>query len=97
MKLREHPGISSWPTNWIAMSGSKEKKLRGEAGNLTDVRLSRIEPIMTIYLTVEYEADSYIGTLVCKDAVACRVIHDVLRKHTGKPFKEIANLEIPSL
>jgi hypothetical protein len=96
MKLREHPGISSWPTNWLAMSGSKEKKFPGEAGNLTNVRLSHIEPILKIYLTVEYEGESYMGTLLCKDAAACRVIHDVLRKQIGKPFKEIANLEIPS-
>jgi hypothetical protein len=96
MKLREHPGISSWPTNWLAMSGSKEKKLPGEAGNLTNLRLSQIEPISKIYLTVEYEGESYMGTLLCKDAAVARNVHDFLQKQIGRPFKEIADMEIPS-
>jgi hypothetical protein len=37
------------------------------------------------------------GTVFCKDAVACQVIHGVLQKHIGKPFKQIGDLEIPSL
>ena len=93
MKLREHPGLSNWPPDWLSTSGSKTQ-LRGEAGTLTNVGLSRIEPITTIYLTVEYEGDSFMGTLFCKDAVVCRVVHDVLQKQIGRPFKQVSDLEI---
>ena len=95
MKLREHPGLSNWPPDWLSTSGSKTQ-LRGEVGMLINVTQPGIDPISMIYLTVECEGKSYMGTLLCKDAATCRAIHDLLLEHIGRPFKEIADMEIPS-
>jgi hypothetical protein len=85
MKLSEHPGISTWPLTWLALSGSREKKLPHHSAMLINVALSRVEPITICYLTTRIEDETYTGTLLCQDPDVCRTIFEVLTQSIGKP------------
>jgi hypothetical protein len=97
MKLREHPGISIWPPPWLALSGSHEKKSPGEAGTLVNVTLSRVDPVTICYLTIQYEDEQFMGTLLCKESNLCLSIHDLLKNSFGKSIREIGDLELPDV
>ena len=91
--LREHPRVSTWPPSWIALSGSTKKKCPGEAGILTNLGLAQIEPITTCYLTVQFEGELYMGTVLC-DGALCRGLVTLLKHHMGKPMQEIGDLDL---
>ena len=92
MKLREHPGISL--VNWVPMSGSCNKQIDYECASLTNVALSRVEPITICYLTTEIEDETYMGTMLCKDSRVCGAVYDLLKLHLGKPMSEIGELDL---
>lgn len=94
MKLHEHPGISTWPLSWLALSGSHEKKTPHDSAVLTNVALSRIDPITICYLTTRIEDETYMGTLLLRDAELCRTIFNLLMQNIGKPIRDIADLEL---
>jgi hypothetical protein len=77
------------------MSGSHEKKSPGKSGVLTNVSLSRVTPITTCYLTIQFEDESYMGTVLCKDSTVCQNLYQALQKNLGKSLDEIADLDLP--
>ena len=77
------------------MSGLHEKRSPGESAILTNVALSNINPITTCYLTVQFENEPYMGTLLCKGPVVCRTMYQILQEHIGKPIKEIGDVDLP--
>lgn len=95
MKLREHPGISAWPPNWLSLSGSHEKKAPHDSATLTNVALSRVNPVTICYLTTQIEDETYMGRLLCRDSSVCRTIYTVLQKNIGKPIGEVGELDLP--
>jgi hypothetical protein len=95
MKLREHPGISTWPLSWLALSGSHGNKVPHDSATLTNIALSRIDPITICYLTTRMEDETYMGTLLFRDTVACRTIFNLLTKNIGKAIKDIWDMDLP--
>jgi hypothetical protein len=61
-------------------------------GILTNLGLSQIEPITTCYLTVQFEGELYMGTVLCDGAV-CQGLETLLQDHMGKPMQEIGDLD----
>ena len=94
MKLRYHPGLSTWPLTWLVMSGAHEKKAPGESAVFTNIRLSSIDPITTCYLTVEFENEEYLGTLLCKGHELCDVVYQMLQQNIGQSLGEIGDLDL---
>ncbi|HEX2933452.1 MAG TPA: hypothetical protein VHV54_27230 [Candidatus Binatia bacterium] len=68
--------------------------LRGEVGLLTEALLSQVDPYTKCYLVMEFEDESYMGTLIFEDATFCRQIYELLQKHIGEPIKEIGDLDV---
>lgn len=97
MRIREHPGISSWPPSWLSLSGSQEKQSPGESGTLTNVNLSRIDPITICYLTTQLADEHFMGTLMCKEPEVCRFVYNLLKESIGKSIAEIGDLELPNI
>lgn len=104
MELRSHPlmtyrGVANWPPTWTKRDvGADLPKniLRGEIGTLDRVIRSRIEPHARMFLVIQFASNSYMGTLLFKDATFCRYIADVLLAHLGKTIKEIGDLDLSS-
>lgn len=103
MELRNHPlmsyrGVSNWPPTWTKTGAGGEYRstdsLRGEIGTLERVILSRIEPDARMFLVIQFAGNSYMGTLLFKDAAFCRHIADVLQSRLGKTIKDIGDLEL---
>ncbi len=79
------------------MSGGHEKTSPGETAVLTNVALSNIDPITICYLTVQFEDEQYLGTLLCRDPEVCRTAYQILQEHIGKPINEIGDLDLPDV
>jgi hypothetical protein len=99
MRLRAHPlmryrGISNWPPVWLQTTGSRSAKLEGEIGILKSVGRSQVEPTKRCYLSIEFEDEFYLGTLLFEDGVFCRQVYQLLQNHVGKSIKEIGDLEV---
>jgi hypothetical protein len=99
IKLKDHPlmshrGARSWPPVWLQISGSRDKKVHGEVGILTNVTLSRIEPARTCYLLIDFESQSYMGCLMIDDTALCRQVHDFLQQHIGRSIREIGDFDL---
>ncbi len=77
------------------MSGAHEKRSPGESAVLTHVALSKIDPITICYLTVQFENEEYLGTLLCKGPELCRTVYQILQNHIGKPMNEIGDFDLP--
>jgi hypothetical protein len=100
MQLRSHPlmnyrGIANWPPTWTKRRGDAFKNiLRGEIGVLTQVLPSRIEPDARVFLVMRSGDNSYMGTLLFRDAAFCRLVTAVLQEQIGKTMKEIGDLDM---
>src|SRR5262245_42478459 len=97
MELRDHPlmvyrSIRNWPPIWTKKS--RPITLRGEIGTLNRVVLTRIEPPKKCFLFIDFNGESYTGTLIFDDASFCRQISDLLRQHSGKSIKDIGDLDL---
>lgn len=96
MQLRDHPlmcyrGVCNWPPTWV--SKEKTHALTGEVGTLRYVFASN-QVQDKCFLVIDFENQSYIGTLMFDHPSFCvRIVH-VLRSHTGRSIKEIGDLEI---
>lgn len=96
--LKYHPvmsyrGIASWPPVWVRSSSSPSKVIAGEVGVLTDVHWSADLP-RRCFLTIEFQGESYLGTLLIDDVSFARQIAELLRTHLGRPIKEIGELDL---
>lgn len=99
MKLRDHPlmryrGLSNWPPAWTPHSTSgQERQLREEIGILKQVERD-VKTTRKCYLVIEHEAREYMGTLLFDDAMFGWLVSVNLRKHIGKPIKEIGEIDL---
>jgi hypothetical protein len=107
MELRSHPlmkyrGIANWPPTWSKRRGGVDlfrrntfkDVLHGEIGMLKEVIPSQIDPRTRIFLVMDLEGNSYMGTLLFGDAAFGLHITAVLRGQLGKLIKEIGDLEL---
>lgn len=84
--------IRNWPPTWVHTSGLRDKKKAGEIGVLTEVILSQVDPYSRCYLLVEFEGDSYMGTLLFENATFCRQIYEMLQLSAGRSIRRIGGL-----
>jgi hypothetical protein len=101
MELRSHPlmqyrGVSNWPPTWVqAISPMENKKLRGEIGVLNEVGSPRSISLMTAcHITIEYELERYVGTLLFDDPAFCFLISKVLSNHLGWSIEDIGSIDL---
>jgi hypothetical protein len=88
--------MANWPPTWTKRHGGEAFKniLRGEIGVLTQVLPSRIEPDARVFLVMRSGDNSYMGTLLFRDAAFCRLVTAVLQEQIGKTMKEIGDLDM---
>ena len=94
MKLRHYP-FAQWPPPWTRIDGTGNTDISGEIGTLRSVSLSRVEPITTCYLLVDFQGSAYMGKLLVKDATVCRHMLEFLQQHSGYSIQQIGNLDMP--
>jgi hypothetical protein len=93
MKLREHPlmsyrGISNWPPLWCHTG---KPSLRGEIGVLASADCDRTG--RRCYLSMDFQNERYIGTLLFNDFAFCVLIAKALKTRIGLSIKEIGDLD----
>lgn len=98
MKLRDHPlmsyrGLTNWPPIWTRARSNVVKTVRGEVGVLAYVH-SNAQSSSRCYLIMDYEDETYVGTLIFGDQAFCKQITDLLRLYLKHPIKDIGDLEI---
>ena len=98
MKLRDHPlmsyhGISNWPPVWVQNTSKGAKTLKGESGILKYVFM-RQGPADRCYLTMEYQNQAFVGTLLFDHPTFCERICRLLQSNIGRSIKEIGDLEV---
>jgi hypothetical protein len=98
MKLRDHPlmsyrGLTNWPPVWTRARGNVVKTVRGEVGILAYVHCNA-QSSSRCYLIMDYEGETYVGTLIFGDQAFCTQITDLLRLHLKRSIKEIGDLEL---
>jgi hypothetical protein len=94
MKLRQYP-FAKWPPTWTRIDGTGSTDLTGEIGTLRSVSLSRVEPITTCYILVDFQGSAYMGKLLVQDATVCRRMLEFLQQHCGYSIQQIGNLDMP--
>jgi hypothetical protein len=87
-------GASNWPPVWLQNTRGGVKTLKGEIGVLKYVFL-RHAPADKCYLTMEYQNQAFVGTMLFDDEAFCERICRILRSHVGHAIKEIGDLELP--
>jgi hypothetical protein len=97
VKLRDHPmmcyrGVRNWPPVWTRVAQETVIKHSGEIGILKQVDC-RVRFSNRAFLTVEYEGESYIGTLLFDDPVFCRAVGRLLQKNIDRSIKSIGDLD----
>ena len=101
MKLRDHPlmsyrGVRNWPPVWTLTRKESAGTLRGEVGVLKYVHYNTIMS-NKCFLVIDFQAESYIGSLIFKDHSFCKQISHVLVDHIGRPIKDIGDLDVSHL
>lgn len=96
MQLRRCSSIN-WPPNWIRIEGEGNPKLTGEIGILRSIVRSRLEPLTTCYLTMEFQGCSYLGTLSFRERSLSDQVFELLQQHRGDSIQQIGNLEFRPL
>ena len=98
MQLRNHPqmnfaGYRNWPPIWVSSDGSEPyKKTSGEIGILIATVLHDAAPDR-LFLRTEIDHHRFMGCLAFTDVMFCRLLHNFLQGHLGKPIKEIGDLD----
>jgi hypothetical protein len=46
------------------------------------------------FLVIDYQAESYVGSLILEDPAFCKQILHFLHDQIGRPIKEIGNLDL---
>ena len=94
MKLRDHPRVKNWPPVWTQTAHGSTKTVRGEFGVLQYVHANP-ELSGKCYLVVDYEGETYVGTLIFESHAFCEQFIHLLRSQMNRSIKEIGDLEIP--
>jgi hypothetical protein len=98
MKLRDHPlmsyrGLKNWPPTWTRTRSSVVTTVRGEVGVLTYVH-SNPQVSDKCYLVMDYEGETYVGTLIFENHAFCTQVGDLLGLHLKRPIKDIGDLDL---
>lgn len=56
--------------------------------------ISKIVPDTRCYLIIEFEGETYMGTLLFRDAIFCHQVYELLQKHIARPIKEIGDVDV---
>jgi hypothetical protein len=103
MKLRDHPlmsyrGIRNWPPVWTSATTTNcsVRHPRGEVGVLKYVHSNSLMS-NKCFLIIDFEAKTYIGSLIFKDHAFCGQISNLLRDHVGRAIKDIGDVDVSYL
>jgi hypothetical protein len=98
MQLRDHPlmtrksGVKSWPPLWVSTTDINDRP-RGELGILKRVTThSAIDN--GIFLWIDYEGFTYIGSMYLDDFAFHHMIRDLLDSMIGVSIKEIGDIDL---
>jgi hypothetical protein len=89
-------GVRNWPPVWTLTSKESAGTLRGEVGVLKYVHYNTIMS-NKCFLVIDFQAESYIGSLIFKDHALCKQISRLLVDHIGRPIKDIGDLDVSHL
>lgn len=99
--LRDHPklryhGVPTWPPNWGGTYKGHDPIPQGEIGILRNVEKIEANSFYPdhLFLTVEYNGNSYTGGLWIEDSEFFEKFFDFLKKSIGKKTEEIGKMEI---
>jgi len=95
VKLREHPLLlKNWPPVWTQTKKEGGNKLvRGEVGVLNYVH-SNPKVSGKCYLVMDYEGESYVGTMTFVSHAFCKQFGDLLNRNLKRPIKDIGDLDL---
>jgi hypothetical protein len=89
-------GVRNWPPVWTLTRNESARILRGEVGVLKYVHYNTIMS-NKCFLVIDFQAESYIGSLIFKDHSLCKQISHLLVDHIGRPIKDIGDLDVSHL
>jgi hypothetical protein len=89
-------GVSNWPPTWVWTGGISHGSPTGEVGVLVEVFPSRVREDQ-LRLLVALEGGEYMGSLLFKNATACRQICELLKAHRGYTLQHIGALDLSRL
>ncbi len=97
--LRDHPlmsyrGVRNWPPVWTLTRNRSVKVVKGEVGVLKYVHSN--SELSKCFLVIDYQSETYVGCILCRDHAFCNQISHLLRDHVGRPIKEIGDLDLSS-
>jgi hypothetical protein len=58
---------------------------------------SNIEMSNKCFLVIDFQSETYVGSIICRDRSFCAQISDLLRDHIGRSIKEIGDLDLSSI
>ena len=97
MRLRDHPLMknpaTTWPPAWIWIGGSGDKKPKGEAGILQDVRKYKVST-NRCFLVIEHEQELYVGCIHLENRLLGDEIYELLRNEIGQSIANIGAMDI---
>jgi hypothetical protein len=99
LKLRDNPlmryrGLPNWPPVWTHAKRGSVKTVRGEVGVLQYVH-SNSKVSGKCYLVIDYQHETYVGTLIFESRAFCKQVVDLLNLHLKKTIQAIGDLELP--
>jgi hypothetical protein len=89
-------GVRNWPPVWTLTRNESARTLRGEVGVLKYVHYNTIMS-NKCFLVIDFQAESYIGSLIFKDHSLCKQISHLLVDYIGRPIKDIGDLDVSHL
>jgi hypothetical protein len=100
MKLRDHPlmsyrGLKNWPPTWSRARSNVVKTVRGEVGVLAYVH-SNPKVSGKCYLVMDYDGETYVGTLIFENHAFCKQVGNLLNLHLKRSIKDIGDLDLSS-
>ena len=106
MLLRDHPlmnyrGLPNWPPHWLPRKDFGGQQLWGEVGVLREVVVSSGSPynrqLSQVFLFMEHNGKSYVAAVLFNDAMFCRDVGELMKRHYGRTLEEIGGLDITGL
>ena len=91
-----HKTIKIWPPVGVWIGGSRDKKPKGEAGTLQDVRRYEARTDRC-FLVIKHEQELYVGCIYLENRLLCDEIYELLTKQIGQSLASIGALDIDAL
>ncbi len=86
-------GSKNWPPTWTNARNNDVKTIKGEIGVLVYVH-SHAELSTRMYLVMDHDGKTYVGTLIFENNTFCKQIGNLLRLHLKRPIKDIGDLDL---